>query len=66
MAALLRCRRREIYHADCQNKTRKELVAINQMEEFLHKALFVEDVDDDCEDLNSVPTSGQEYLKRVM
>jgi len=35
------------------------------MEEFLHKALFVEDINDDI-DLNSVPTSGQEYLKRVM
>ena len=42
----------------CQNKT-------NVMEEFLHKALFVEDINDDI-DLNSVPTSGQEYLKRVM
>ncbi len=35
------------------------------MEEFLRKALYVEDIDEDI-DLESAPSTGQEYLKRVM
>ena len=35
------------------------------MDEFLRKALYVADDDDDV-DFDTAPASGQEYLKRVM
>lgn len=35
------------------------------MDEFLRKALYVEDENGDV-DFNTAPTSGQDYLKRVM
>lgn len=35
------------------------------MEEFLRKALHVEETEEEI-DLDSAPSSGQEYLRRVM
>ena len=35
------------------------------MDEFMSKALYVEPVEEDI-DFNTAPSSGEEYLKRVM
>ena len=35
------------------------------MDEFLHKALYVEETGEDI-DFASAPSTGQEYLRRVM
>ncbi|KZR97330.1 Survival of motor neuron protein-interacting protein 1, partial [Daphnia magna] len=35
------------------------------MDEFLHKALYVEETDEDI-DFETAPSTGQEYLRRVM
>ena len=35
------------------------------MEEFMSKALYIEETNEEI-DFNTIPTSGEEYLKRVM